>query len=402
MPMTLGGEPFRPFDADNHYYETIDAFTRHLDKKFRRRGVQVVKADDRPMVLMGEKVNRFIPNPTFDPVLRPGTLDPYFRGQVPEGVDPDSLRVVEPIHAEYRNRDDRLAQMDMQGLAGVLLFPTMGCGVEQALRHDVPATMATVRAFNRWLDEDWGFAYKGRIFAAPMLSLADPVEALLELDYLLEHGARVICIRPAPVPGADNRPRSLGDPAHDRVWARLAEAGVPVAFHLSDSGYTSLSGLWGGPADYDPFHLDPFTKLVISDRAIHDTIGALILHGAFERHPALKVMSIENGAAWVPLLSKRMAKLANQQPKHFKTHPVDALREHVWVAPYFEDDPVELAQAIGARRVLFGSDWPHGEGLAEPTDYAKELSGFADDDIRKIMRDNVLDCLGLTAADLPA
>lgn len=401
MPMTLGGKPFQPFDADNHYYETIDAFTRHLDKKFRRRGVQVVQANDRPMVLMGEKVNRFIPNPTFDPVLRPGALDPYFRGEIPEGVDPDELRVVEPIHAEYRNRDDRIAQMDIQGLAAVLLFPTMGCGVEQALRHDVPATMATAKAFNRWLDEDWGFNYQDRIYSGPILSLADPDEALVELDYLLDHGTRVVCVRPAPVPGADGRPRSLGDPAHDTVWAKLAEAGVPVAFHLSDSGYTAISGMWGGPAEFDPFHLDPYTKLVISDRAIHDTIGSLIVHGVFNRHPKLKVMSIENGAQWVPLLVKRLKKLANQQPKHFTYDPVAQLKKHVWVAPYFEDDPAELAECLGVDRVLFGSDWPHGEGLAEPTDYAKELTAFDEDGVRKIMRDNLLDCMGMKATDLP-
>jgi predicted TIM-barrel fold metal-dependent hydrolase len=312
------------------------------------------------------------------------------------------MRVVEPIRAAYRNRDDRLAQLDTQGLAAALLFPTMACGVEQALRHDVPATMATITAFNRWLDEEWGFARQGRLFAAPMISLAEPAGALTEVEYVLAHEARVVCVRPGPVPGADNRPRALGDPRHDKFWAALAEAGVPVAFHLSDSGYNAVSALWGGPAEYDPFHLDPFTKLVISDRAIHDTIGSLIVHGVFVRVPNLKVMSIENGAQWVPLLIKRLTKLANQQPKHFTYDPIAQLREHVWVAPYFEDDPAELAASLGVDRVLFGSDWPHGEGLAEPTDYVKELHAFDGADVRKVMRDNVLAALGMSDGDIPA
>ncbi|GAA3209697.1 amidohydrolase family protein [Actinocorallia longicatena] len=397
MPMTLDGAPFLPFDADNHYYETVDAFTRHIDRRFRRRGVQVVQAGERTMVLIGEKVSRFIPNPTFDPVLVPGSLDPYFRGAIPEGVDPGSLRVVEPLHPEYRDRDARVAALDAQGLGLVLLFPTLGCGVEQALSHDVPATMAALTAFNRWLDEDWGFHFRERLFAAPMISLADPEAALAEVERVLGLGARVVCVRPAPVPGADGRTRSLGDPVHDPVWARLAEAGVPVAFHLSDSGYNLLAGAWGGPADYDPFHIDPLTKLVISDRAIHDTIGSLIIHGVFDRFPALRVMSVENGSAWVPLLAKRLRKLANQQPGSFRTDPGDRLRENVWVAPYFEEDVVELAEWIGVERVLFGSDWPHGEGLAEPTDYAAELGGFDSGGVRRIMRDNLAECLGIEA-----
>ena len=81
----------RPVDADNHYYETLDAFTRHLDPNFKHRGVRVVQDGTHVEMVIGGKVNRFIPNPTFDPVIVPGCLDLQFRGQIPEGVDPRSL-----------------------------------------------------------------------------------------------------------------------------------------------------------------------------------------------------------------------------------------------------------------------------------------------------------------------
>ncbi len=92
----------KPIDADNHYYETLDAFTRHLDQKFRDRGVQAVQEGKRVELLMGGKVNRFIPNPTFDPIIVPGCIDPLFRGQIPEGVDPRTLMQVEPLRPEYQ------------------------------------------------------------------------------------------------------------------------------------------------------------------------------------------------------------------------------------------------------------------------------------------------------------
>jgi predicted TIM-barrel fold metal-dependent hydrolase len=73
--------------------------------------------------------------------------------------------------------------------------------------------------------------------------------------------------------------------------------------------------------------------------------------------------------------------------------PVDQLRNNVWIAPYYEDDLPELASVIGVEKILFGSDWPHGEGLENPVSFTKELAGFSAEDIRKVMRDNALDLL---------
>ena len=78
----------------------------------------------------------------------------------------------------------------------------------------------------------------------------------------------------------------------------------------------------------------------------------------------------------------------------FPDHPLDVLQRHVWVTPYYEEDLHKLVDTIGLEHVLFGSDWPHGEGLAHPTDFAKELQTFSDEDVRRIMRDNCLDLLG--------
>jgi predicted TIM-barrel fold metal-dependent hydrolase len=389
---------FRPFDADNHYYEPLDAFTRYQDPAMRRRGVQVLRDGKRAYILVADRVNRFIPNPTFDPVIVPGCTELLFRGQVPDGVDPRSLLQVEPIHEEYRDRDKRLEVMDAQGLAAALVFPTLGVGVEQGLRHDPEATMACLSSFNRWLEEDWGFAYQNRIFAAPMLSLADPDAAVAELHSLLERGARLIHIRPAPVPAAQG-PRSLGHRAHDPVWSAIAEANVPVAFHLGDSGYLTYAAAWGGKPDFEPFSAsDPLDSVLTGDRAIYDSMASMIVHGVFRRHPALRVASVENGSDWVAILARRLRKKANQAPGAFPEDPLDVLRRNVWVTPYYEEDLAALAETIGVQRILFGSDWPHGEGLAEPLTFSKELTAFSPDEVRMIMRDNVIDLLGGVAA----
>ena len=390
----------RPFDADNHYYETIDSFTRHLDKKYAERGVKAIQDGKRVKVLMGGKLNTFIPNPTFDPIIVPGCLDPLFRGQIPEGVDPRSLFQVEPLEnrPEYQGREQRLVAMDEQGLGAALMFPTFGCGVEEGLKDDIPATMASLSAFNRWLEEDWGFAYEGRIFGVPMISLADPALAAAEVDSLIERGARMVHVRPAPVPAEHGTSRSLGNKAHDGVWARLAEAGVPVAFHLGDSGYEARFGpAWGGKNSFGFGQNDPLGRVLSEGRAIHDTVASMVVHGVFARHPGLRVASIENGSDWVHLLVKHLKKQANQTPHVFTEDPHETIRRHVWTTPYLEEDLAALAEVLGTDRILFGSDWPHGEGVALPLDFAIELGGFDDAGRERILRTNVLELLGEAA-----
>jgi predicted TIM-barrel fold metal-dependent hydrolase len=228
-----------------------------------------------------------------------------------------------------------------------------------------------------------------------MISLADPVAAAEEVDYVLAQGARLVHVRPAPVPTGLRKGRSLGNRRHDPVWARLAEASVPVAFHLGDSGYNAYSAAWGGAERFEPFRVpDVLGHVIIGDRAIYDTMASLIVDGVFTRHPSLKVASIENGSDWVHGLIKALRKQANQTPWVFSEDPLDTIKAHIWVTPYYEEDIRKLADTIGVERVLFGSDWPHGEGLAEPRSFVDELTDFSPDEVWRIMHDNCAELLG--------
>ncbi len=96
----------KAFDADNHYYEATDAFTRHIDPKMAKRAMQWAEIDGRQRLVVGGKICKFIPNPTFDPVAKPGSLDEYFRGRNPKGKGMrDLFGDLEPIRPEYRDRD---------------------------------------------------------------------------------------------------------------------------------------------------------------------------------------------------------------------------------------------------------------------------------------------------------
>jgi predicted TIM-barrel fold metal-dependent hydrolase len=385
-----------PCDADQHYYEVEESFTRHLDKAFRRRGIRFVSSGRRVEALAGDRVHRFIPNPTFDPVIVPGCLDLFFRGQVPEGLDRATIHQVEPIRKEYRDRDARVAKIEEQGIAAALLFPTMGVGVEEALRDDVPAMLATIRAFNRWLDDDWGFDYEDKLFSVPLIALSDPQEASREVDWCLARGARMLHVRPAPVP-TETGYRSPGDSFFDPVWARIDEAAVPVAMHLGDSGYQRWNARWGEADEFEPFSRQPMDlgSMVSGTRAVHDMVAKLIMDGVPHRFPNLRFVSVENGSDWLVTLEKRLRKKANQTPQLFPEDPTDTIRQKVLTTPYAEDDIPALVERIGAGNVLFGSDWPHGEGLADPCSFRDMLEPLPPSDTARIMRDNLAGLIGL-------
>jgi predicted TIM-barrel fold metal-dependent hydrolase len=381
---------FALFDADNHYYEATDAFTRHLDPTMAKRTMQWAQVDGKQRLVVAGKINRFIPNPTFDPVAKPGSLDAYFRGSRAGDDIRAAFGELDPISPAYRQPDARLAVMDAQGVEGCFLFPTLGVGMEQALVDDPQAAHAAFRSFNEWLLDDWGYDFAGRIFGAPYLTLLDPEAAEAEVERVLAAGARVVVMRAGPVL-APSGARSPGDALYDPVWARLAEAGVTVAYHSGESGYFRYAEDWGETSEMEAFRHNPFKSITSADRPIYDTIAALICHGVFARHPNLRVATIESGSEWVPVLVKKMKKSYAQVPGSFVGgDPVEALREHVWVSPYYEDDLLALRDAIGADRIIFGSDYPHAEGLAEPAAFVKDLDGFSEAEIRRIMRDNGL------------
>lgn len=380
---------FRCFDFDNHYYEAEDAFTRHLDRRMARRTMQWVEINGRRRLLVGGKLNRYIPNPTFDPVSKPGALDEYFRGRNPQGLDTSELfGELEPIAAAYRDREARLAVMDEQGIDGAVFLPTLGVGMEQALVHDIPAAVAAFRAFNRWLDEDWGFAYQERIFAAPYITLCDPEAAVREIDWAIGRDARTVVMVAGPV-ATESGMRAPADPMFDGFWSRVNEAGLTVVYHGGESHYTKYLRDWGEPAEVEAFRVHPFRRLV-SANPVQDTFASLLAHGLFGRFPNLRVAAIETGSDWVFHLFEKLKKSYGQTPQMWAEDPRETFRRHVWVAPFYEDALAGLRTMIGPERILMGSDFPHAEGLAVPAAFVDDLrgAGFGDDDCRLVMRDN--------------
>jgi predicted TIM-barrel fold metal-dependent hydrolase len=377
------------YDADEHYYEAEDAVTRYLEPEHQRAVTWIEKAGRRTL-LVNDRLLTVVPNPTYDPVGAPGSLERYFRAENAEGAPIKDIIAMHPLQLEYRDREARVAVMDRQGVDFAWLLPSLGLGLEEMLLDDPAALDAVFRSYNRWLDEDWGYDRDGRIQTGPLISLLDVTSAEAEVRRVLDLGARFLTFRPAPV-AIPGRPRSPGDPIYDRVWAMIADAGAVVTIHAADSGYGKYIHDWGESERYTGLKSSSLTEVmsVHIERPIFDMMAALVCHGVFDRHPALRVASLELGASWVPELLRRFRVAYGKSPQLFGRDPVESFVEHVWVAPFYEDDIRVLRDLIGADRILLGSDFPHPEGLAEPRAWLPDFAGLPPGEQRRALRDNL-------------
>jgi predicted TIM-barrel fold metal-dependent hydrolase len=380
------------FDADNHYYETRDAFTRYIEPSLRDKAIHTrIDDDGLEHVYVGDRPFTFLEHRNYDTVVPPGALREMLRAMKSSSADVRGTRITEPMQPEYVSRDARLAKMDAQGIESAFLFPTLAVCVEAFMMHDHDQLYGNFHAFNQWLDEEWGFDYRGRIYAPPLMSLADLDRAVAELDWALARGARAVSLRPGPAYG-----RSPADPYFDPFWRRINDAHAVVGFHIGESSYNELMSVHWGEAPNPPSHRQSAFQWTCfyGDRPIMDTIAVLIYHNLFGRFPNVRVMSVENGSLWVDYLLAAMNKM-NRMGRNgpwpggpLTEKPSDIFRRHVFVSPYHEEPIERLVEKIGSSQVLFGSDFPHAEGLATPRQFADALANLNYDDLRKVMRDN--------------
>ena len=380
---------FPVFDCDNHYYEAIDAFTRHLDPRTGPRTIEWCEINGRKYHVLGGKVSRAVVNPTFDPVALPGALKDYFRGN-PNGDNPiDLLKQREPIRPAYRDPEARLTTLDEQGVDQCWMFPTLGMIYEQPLREDPWAVQQVFTAFNRWMLEDWAFNYKDRIFTAPYITLVDVDWAVQELEFALDNGATSIVMRPA-APNTVNGPVAPADPINDPFWARVNEAGITVVVHAGDSGYgaNGYADERGFSASFGSFGRPQPVKMMMFDRPIEDFLGSVIGDKLFERFPNVRMAAVENGSGYLRGLLKKIDVTHTKMRGWFSQLPSETFRNNIWINPFWEDDVHEVVELMGSDRVIFGSDWPHIESMPEPLDYVDELKEFAPAVQQLILHDN--------------
>ncbi|MBV1689714.1 amidohydrolase [Novosphingobium sp. G106] len=393
---------YRVFDGDNHYYESYDSFTRHIDPAWADWAIHVERAENgRNYVMVGNERLRSNSVHPQDFIAPPESILEMFR-------DPNADMGMAEFNVRNRMRAEelpdsidvgkRLEFMDREGIDAAMLYPSLAVMIEQQLASNIGATYANLHAFNRWLEDDWGYATENRLFSVPLLSLLDLDEAVKELDRVLRLGARAVHLRTGPVFG-----RSPASEHFDPFWARLNEARVPVAFHSSFSQYHQLVSVhWGEKGDPTYTEITPMQSyLGTGARPMMDTMAALTFHGLFTRFPKVNVMAVEGGSFWVADLFKQMDK-AYQSGRGSKLAPKlhdlpsAILKQHLYVTPFPEEDVTQLAAVLPTDHIILGSDYPHPEGLAHPATYANKIEPvLGEAATRGVMGENLARVIGI-------
>jgi predicted TIM-barrel fold metal-dependent hydrolase len=172
--------------------------------------------------------------------------------------------------------------------------------------------------------------------------------------------------------------------------------------HSSDDGFQRYLNTWeGNDQEFLPFKkkYSAFYQLVHNEyRSIKDTVSSIIGHGLATRFPRLRFMPVENGSAWVLPLIENLKKVYAVSPGAFDEDPLVTLKRAIYVHPFHEENVLSLVDAVGADNVVFGSDYPHPEGMFDPVTWVDELETLTVADQAAIMGGNLAKLMGVDPA----
>jgi predicted TIM-barrel fold metal-dependent hydrolase len=400
--------PYSTFDSDNHLYENQDAMTKFLPPEYSGI-VKYVEVNGRTKLAIRDKITNYIPNPTFSKVAAPGAAG-YdvakggggFGNRGGGGLHARGKLVVMPGIDAFFDPEPRLELMKEMGIDRTLLWPTLASAIEERLADDPEAVCTVVHALNQWMHEHWTFGYSDAIYPTPIISLALLDRALAELEYIHERGAKIFLIRVAPVPTWKGR-RSFALPEFDPFWERVQDLDITVGMHSGDAGYQRYTNEWEGLGDTEHSIAKEargpspaFVTLSSEKDNLVDAMASIIGHGLATRFPRLRFLPVEFSSTWIRPFYKKLERASEERAVLFDENPVEVFNRNVWVHAFHEPDPKGLIElGLPVDHIMFGSDFPHPEGMEDPLAYSEVVKGLPMEDQAWIMGGSLEKAMGV-------
>lgn len=286
--------------------------------------------------------------------------------------DPAPARFEEAVADHDVDPAARAAFLDRQGIDQAVVFPNFGLFWVRALEDQPTAQLANMEAWNRWAVEGLRPAGAGRLRPVGHVSLRDPVWLEGQLAVLAEGGVEAAMVPIGPVDG-----QPFSHPDLDRCWSAFERSGIAIMFHISDGARPFGDAWYEGDANPVEPLLMSLSISVTPMLALQD----LSVGGVLERHPELRVGLVEFTSSWfaqfLPALDASYrfhAAYNGLAPDRLPLAPSDYLRRQVRIATFGFERPGRLTDTVGDL-FMFGSDYPHAEGLAHPLEDFQAAGG---------------------------
>jgi predicted TIM-barrel fold metal-dependent hydrolase len=350
----------RVIDADTHLLETRTLWADHLPKGRKDLALRITDDELGYSWLTAPDGRRI----HLAEAPAPGDISAMgaYRSRQRRG-EPAPASFEEAVAAHDIDPAARVALLDQQGIDEAVVFPNFGLFWVRALEDQPAAQLANMAAWNRWTVEGLRPGGGGRLVPVGHVSLRDPDWLDGQLAMLAEGGVEAAMVPIGPVDG-----RPFSHPELDPCWSAFERRGISVMFHISDSARPFDDAWYIGDANEVEPLLMSLSISVTPMLALQD----LSVGGVLERHPELRVGLVEFTSSWfaqfLPALDagyRFHAAYNGLASDRLPLAPSDYLRRQVRIATFGFERPTRLTATVGDL-FMFGSDYPHAEGLARP------------------------------------
>jgi len=344
--------------GDFHFLEPADLFTERMPADLAERMPRSVKSAD------GSKETVYIDGESFDRPLPKPIREGEFAGQTIE-----TLSARPPGAA---NTYERLKDLDQEGIWGEVTFPSLGMWANMI--KDPVLVREGAKAVNDWAIEEIQNVAPDRLVATATLPLLDIADTVAEAYRAKELGYYAVYLPTVPPAGKP----TYNDEYWAPLWAAIAETGLILTIHIGTDGTTVMFRGPGGA----------IMNYVETTYGGQRATTQLIAGGVLDRHPDLKVLIAEGGAAWAPFMGDRMNEGYRQhgmfvRPK-LSLLPKEYIYRQVYVSFQHDETAVDAITSMGYQNVMWGSDYPHLEGTYGHTQKTlQELFHGVDPAVRK-------------------
>ncbi|HEX4431438.1 MAG TPA: amidohydrolase family protein [Frankiaceae bacterium] len=295
--------------------------------------------------------------------------------------DPTKLRTsatFEEVTPAAYDPSAYLKANEQDGVWGSVIYPSEGLVIFSVPNTEVVS--AAMAVYNDWI-ADFCSHDTSRLKGIGMVNVDDVAEATAELRRCHDLGLGGVLITVAPPTWLPYRSREF-----DAFWATAEELQMPLSLHVgTDRADSRVAEFVLNVKDVPP------SVFVNKDYPIRRTLADLMFSGVFERHPGLRIGTVEHELGWIPFFLQQLDNTYTDKPirgpEWKRLSDPDALPSQFFrtncFASFQEDSlGIRLRDEIGVETLMWGSDYPHTESTFPRSREVLEevLQGVSDDE----------------------